>query len=917
MTLCGVAATGWSGVVKLGAASYADEFPGAGEAGNRIMTTTPYLTGPAAERPVPTSDWWTQEVARGFGGNIFNYPLGIAPMSSGLCLIKPIADQALTAERPLVIGVEGVSASATYVSDYSDWTYTARWGEEGAYMEATIGLGMPMVYFTKTAPGAVTVNANMGQMQAIGNILLVTGSFNGGNYALYAPTGSTWEVSGSIATSNLGGKDYWTAMLLPDGDAAAAARHFADYAFAFPADTRAEGRYDATKGTVTTAYTVTVDAKEAGHTTAAIGMLPHHWAYLADGSAAPGDYSYKTVRGELRMLEGNSFTTELSYHGVIPVLPDLTTGVEGYDADKLHGLIDKVIEDNGFQDWTDSYNDGLLLNRLTQVARIARQIGYADGLTRAKETLRKQLERWLTYEDGDTDFMFFYHKEWTAMLGFRAGHGQDSSINDHDFHWGYFIQAAAFLGEEDPAWLEAWGGLVDLLVRDANSPRRDDTMFPYMRCFSPYAGHSFANGMSTQPLGADEESTSEAMNFAAAMILWGDLRGDREMRDAGVWIYATTASAIEEYWFDAYDRNFSVSGYPHRIVGMVMTNWNNYGTYWTAAPAGMHGIQIFPTQASSLYLGENRAMAQRHWESLKSTTGVMSYADDPNIWYDTWIRYVAMFNLPEARRLYDNCPPAMLGTKFGDSEANTYYWLNTLDNLGRLHTQVTADHPLARAFNNPDGDVTYVARNNGASPLMVTFSDGNSLEVAPHSLGYKTVAGAADPYEEEEGGGGDDEDPVVGSCTEVGTEAAEGSFAAPYTVVMRTDGPVVTIKASFAGTYVGFAGPWFQDLTNGFSESQMQGDGGVYTYTKYGCKVGDTIKFRIKIAYAGGLGVTKELAYTVGDDCDGLSELAPVIIGEYDEDVQMFDLYGRPVDNPTPGIYIRRTSSGVEKVLVK
>lgn len=921
----GIAVTACAGVVKVGSASYADEFPGAGDAGNRLLTTKPYVTGKAAERPIPTNDWWTSELVNAHGGNIFNYPMGIVPVDAGLTIIRPFLNEAMTAERPFTIGVDGISASETYVSDYTDWTVTLQWKNAEGTMEAVVGQGMPMVYFTKTSGNPVKVTFTSGTASARDNILIVTGCYNQASYAVFAPAGSGWTVDGNTATSTLAGKDYWSAMLLPqDVDAQSAAQYFAEYAFAFPVDTRADGSYDPATGKVRTVYNVTTEAKEGENREAVIGMLPHHWGHLEASSQQPGQYKYTTARGELRVFTGNQFSTELTFRGVIPVLPDFCKDVEGYDREKLNALIDEVIADQGFQDWTDSYNDGLLLNRLTQVARIARQTGYADGLKRATDALKKQLERWLTYETGDTDFMFYYYKDWHTMVGFRAGHGQDSNINDHDFHWGYFVQAALFLGEEDSTWLKNWGGLIDLLVRDANSPDRDDTMFPYLRCFSPYAGHGFANGTSQQPLGADEESTSEAMNFNAAMILWADLRGDTAMRDTAVWVYTTTISAIEEYWFDANGRNFDVAGYNHNVVGILETNWNNYGTYWTNDPGGMHGIQIFPTQASSLYLGENKDMARRHWQSLKNETGVMSYAENPNVWYDTWIRYVALFNHAEAQKLYDNCPASFLGSKFGDSHAHTYYWLNTLATLGTLH-DVTADHPLARAFVNYDGDVTYVARNNTSAPITVTFSDGAKLTVAANSLGTLVAEGAVDPTDPDT----PDDDPAVdGGCIEVSTEASEGTFTAPYTIGMRTRGTVVTITAKFDGSYSGFAGPWFWDETDGFSETQMMEEDGLYKFTRYGCQIGDEIKFRIKIAFTGGLAVTKQFSYTAGNDCgdydtpdddpdtpdnpdDGVSDVTTSSA----QSVEYYNLQGIRIAKPSHGgVYIRRQGNDVRKV---
>lgn len=63
--------------------------------------------------------------------------------------------------------------------------------------------------------------------------------------------------------------------------------------------------------------------------------------------------------------------------------------------------------------------------------------------------------------------------------------------------------------------------MINLLVRDAANPSRTDSMFPFLRNFSPYGGHSWANGFSTEPFGNDQESTSESMQFNSALIHWG------------------------------------------------------------------------------------------------------------------------------------------------------------------------------------------------------------------------------------------------------------------------------------------------------------------------------------------------------------------------------------------------------------
>lgn len=67
--------------------------------------------------------------------------------------------------------------------------------------------------------------------------------------------------------------------------------------------------------------------------------------------------------------------------------------------------------------------------------------------------------------------------------------------NDHHFHYGYHILAAAYIGHLDPKWLEANMDYVNILVRDIANPSAKDKYFPMWRNFDWYHGHSWAHGL--------------------------------------------------------------------------------------------------------------------------------------------------------------------------------------------------------------------------------------------------------------------------------------------------------------------------------------------------------------------------------------------------------------------------------------
>ena len=67
--------------------------------------------------------------------------------------------------------------------------------------------------------------------------------------------------------------------------------------------------------------------------------------------------------------------------------------------------------------------------------------------------------------------------------------------NDHHFHYGYFVNAAALIGYMDPSWIPKNKDYVNMLARDYANPSSKDPFFPVHRNFDPWHGHSWAHGL--------------------------------------------------------------------------------------------------------------------------------------------------------------------------------------------------------------------------------------------------------------------------------------------------------------------------------------------------------------------------------------------------------------------------------------
>ena len=714
----------------IGSGSYTTTYPGADSAGrNGFPTGSPQLSKTAVGKPIPTNDWWSKLVKENHADNLFNYPLTMKTTNNGL-IVTYVPSGVIGDNSAIEVGLVGLNVSNATASDYSDWTISMNWNDGVHEFDATSGIGMPFLYFEKNSGSVAKVKVNSGTVSISNELLMIDNASSGADFVVYAPAGSTWSVSGNNYTSTLNGKNYWSMAMLPQStsNVANTAQEFKKYAYVFPSNTTTSWNYNPTTSMMTTDFSVTPDVKEGENTNVLMGLLPHQWSNLASSSPTPSEKSYQSIRGELKMLDGNSFSVARLFRGVLPTLPYLANYSTGFDPTKLDQKI-AVIENAALPSWTDSYNEGQMMNRMIQTARIADQTGDTEALNKMFATIKERLEDWLSYQSGEVTFLFYYNNTWTSLLGYPSGHGQDNNINDHHFHWGYFIHAAAFLEQFEPGWADQWGDMINLLIRDAASTERNDSLFPFLRNFSPYAGHSWANGFASFPQGNDQESTSESMQFATSLIHWGSITNNDTIRDLGIYIYTTEQAAIEEYWFDMYNRVFG-AGQQYKLVSRVWGNSYDNGTFWTADIAASYGIELYPIHGGSLYLGHNQTYATELWGEMAANTGILSNQENANLWHDTYWKFLSLTDAESAIELYDSYPDRNL--KFGISDAQTYHWLHSMNALGPVDASITSNHPLAVAFTNDSGTTTYVAHNYSNNSISVIFSDGYVLD-APAS----------------------------------------------------------------------------------------------------------------------------------------------------------------------------------------
>ena len=717
--------------IKVGSGSYTKTFPGVDVAGrNGYPSGAPYLIDSLKNKPVPTNDWWSAKVKNAHCDNLFNYPLTLKTVNAGL-VTSYIPWGVISDIEPIITGVTSLNHSAPYISSYSDWLITIEWKNSGHRFQTTVGMGMPFLYYRKDSADEAYIKINSGTATISNEKIIIENAYNGADFVVYAPKGSSWTKNGSTYTSKLNGKNYWSMLMLPQNSnqLSALADSFQRYAYVEPTNTLAGFEYNESNSKVTTVFNIQSKVNEGKDSLPLIGLLPHHWSRSNLSTQDYLPYNYSSIRGSLKMIAGNTFTVTQTFKGILPTLPYVDNLSNGFDPALLQQKI-SALEYEGLATWTDSYNEGQVMNRLIQTARIAHEMGEEASVQRIHKTIKLRLENWLTYNPGEVAFLFHYNKTWSAMLGYPAGHGQDNNINDHHFHWGYFIHAAAFLEEFEPGWAKSFGDMIHILVRDAATTNRKDSLFPYLRNFNPYTGHCWANGFASFPQGNDQESTSESMQFNSSLIHWGDITQNKSIRDLGIYLYCTEQSAIEEYWFDIKQRNFAKTQ-QYALVSRVWGNSYDNGTFWTGDIAASYGIELYPIHGGSFYLAHDTAYATRLWKEMAKNTGILVNQVNDNLWHDVYWEFLAFTNPAKAIELYNSNPTRNL--KFGISDAQTYHWLHALNALGRLNPSITANHPLAVTFTKGNKTI-YAAKNNGKDTLKVTYSDGYIFTVPPHTL---------------------------------------------------------------------------------------------------------------------------------------------------------------------------------------
>ncbi|KAL3672012.1 hypothetical protein V7S43_002681 [Phytophthora oleae] len=226
----------------------------------------------------------------------------------------------------------------------------------------------------------------------------------------------------------------------------------------------------------------------------------------------------------------------------------------------------------------------------------------------------------------------------------------NTMYNDHHFHYGYWVHTAAIINRLDPSWgeLSKLNAIVNLLVRDVANYDPDDKFFARFRSFDWFRGHSYSHGVTPFADGKDQESTSEDVNFAFGMYMYGKATGNAAMEAVGKLMTRVNAHAIKTYFLiedanQVHPANFRAN----KVTGIFFDNKVDYATWFSAEKYCIHGIQMIPVSAVTEFV-RTKQFVKEEWEQVLGKEAIVTREDTGNAWLSLLYANFAMVDKQRA-----------------------------------------------------------------------------------------------------------------------------------------------------------------------------------------------------------------------------------------------------------------------------
>lgn len=413
-------------------------------------------------------------------------------------------------------------------------------------------------------------------------------------------------------------------QLLPSSSSA-----FDDAAGAYPTAATVSGSVSGTTGTYSINYT-TAGSSNSGKV--ALFALPHHVeSFTSDMSSYKTSLTLDTVtKGKATGYITTSFKSSLLVPSNIGLDPysSISGASLSYSSNVLSQIKTAATADVANDVASQSnlntmYYSGKILAKYAWVLYVTYYVLKDTTLTK---TLLEKLKTAITRFSSNTQiYPLTYDQTWKGIISSASSSDDfgNSYYNDHHFHYGYHILAAAITAKVDTAlggtWVSSVKDWVNDLARDFANPNEDDSYFPAYRSFDWYNGHSWAKGIYSSGDGKDEESSSEDYNAYYGLKIWGNVIGDSALENRSNIQLGLLRVSLNKYFLLADDNTVQPSNFiKNKVTGILFENKIDHTTYFGTNLEYIQMIHAIPVTSISSFI-RTPTFVQEEWDQKLSS----------------------------------------------------------------------------------------------------------------------------------------------------------------------------------------------------------------------------------------------------------------------------------------------------------
>lgn len=480
--------------------------------------------------------------------------------------------------------------------------------------------------------------------------------------------------------------------------------------------------------------------------------LPHHLDMLSNPTTDV--LKYAVLKGDMKEVRQKTWNmTENS-------MPDYTfypkygklANVPLQWCDTLQVYVNNDFNNYFKRNWLDAdiYGMGKNFQRIGRVAVIADELYERDNSryaamlplsNRMRDTLKLYLGHFLNgghtlnpaHGPGAWDSVFYDTKYgglisslgWDSLnVGCCFSYGS-AIYNDHHFHYGYAIHAAAIIAKKDPAWFTAnsnyYLNRVNDLIRDIANPSKTDGHFGLMRYKDWYEGHSWANGLVPFGDGKNQESSSESINAWYGMYLFGSAMNLDNIRSLGALALAQEIRATKKYYHIVLPQTNPI--YPSVYTNKMHIVTNLYSTaldgktFFGTTPYtvfGIHTIPVTPVTEQLWGVDYARDVFDYAAYGLRGSAAFNAGNSNPAIWQWTTIcmGIQAIAYPQEAWNFFPNYGYNTINYDNGTTQSQVVYWILTrlhgIIGIEPINSEIPEKYSLQQNYPNPFNPVTNI-----------------------------------------------------------------------------------------------------------------------------------------------------------------------------------------------------------------